>query len=355
VAVLVGDAVAFARIPRHVTLHAEGALGREIGPLQAFVEAKRGLEFHKRVDIRVVDQKELAGQPELRSDEEKEARDQSLVLVALGLADSVESIRKAGDLVAESTLGRYDPDGRQLLVQRGPIDDFARSVLVHELTHALDDQRFDLGRNTTPFPDEADLSFRALVEGNATYVEEAYLEAHPQGRRDDSAEPLPEGIPIKLLAIASYPYAAGLNFVTALHDRGGSDEVNRAFEHPPTTSEQVLHPERYLRGEGPRAFQRPQPDNDDVVDRGVLGELILRLMIGEPSDPVAVAAGEGWAGDRYVAWRAGGEVCLRAHIVMDTPNDERELRQALQGWASTHPGSIITGSPGLVVLRRCVH
>jgi hypothetical protein len=358
-AVLVGDAVAYGHLPRHATLHAPGELAAEIGPLQAFVETQRGLEFRKGVAIRLVDQTALSAPDEPAAADDaasKQERAQALVLVALGLAESADAVKRANDLVAGAILGRYLPERHELLVRKGPIDDFTRSILVHELTHALDDQRLGLTRGNRFSIDESDLSFHALAEGNATYVEDEYVKTHPQAaarRQQDSEQPLPAGIPEALLAIASYPYLAGVRFIGALRASGGVEAVNRAFRDPPVTSEQVLHPDRYLRGEPPRVAIRPKPEGE-VVDRGVLGELVLRLMLETRDNPVADAAATGWGGDRYVAWRSGNQICLRAHIIMDSPTDVTELRTALTAWAAAHPGARLSGTATMLVLDRCV-
>jgi hypothetical protein len=77
-------------------------------------------------------------------------------------------------------------------------------------------------------------------------------------------------------------------------------------------------------------------------------------MLRAGDDPAGDAAATGWGGDRYVAWKAGPQVCLRANIGMDTPADVEELRAALTTWARTHPGTRLGGGPDLVTLDRCV-
>ena len=85
------------------------------------------------MDIRLVDQAELSA-PEESAAEDDEAKEQeqaqALALVALGLAESTDAVKRANDLVAGAILGRYLPDRRVLLVREGPIDDFTRAIRV---------------------------------------------------------------------------------------------------------------------------------------------------------------------------------------------------------------------------------
>jgi uncharacterized protein YbjT (DUF2867 family) len=89
------------------------------------------------------------------------------------------------------------------------------------------------------------------------------------------------------------------------------------------------------------------------VDGGVLGEVILRLVVAGavPRDQAARAAA-GWAGDRYVAWSAGGRTCLRATVVMDNAAEAAELAAGLRPWAGAKVDPVTSGPPA-VTFTRC--
>jgi hypothetical protein len=357
-ALLIANVVALENLPpERVQLQAGGVLAGEIAALQEFVERTRGLEFHKNVDIALVPAEQVLLEPGGAQEEDAEGAEQfALVLVALGWAEGPDAVLRADEALSEGVLGRYDPADGTLRVREGPLDDFTRSIIVHELTHALDDQHFGLARTASPLiADEREQSFRALAEGNASAVEEAYVRAHPEARKGREAieNAPPPDVPEALLALASYPYFAGLEFVEAVRRSGGLDAVNRAFDHPPVTSEQVLHPERYLRGEKALEVERPQPDGE-VIDRGVLGELALILML-QPAVGIdaARAAADGWGGDRYLADVSGERVCLRLNVVADAPKELGELATAFGSWAAKHPGAAVTAD-GMIRVERCV-
>jgi hypothetical protein len=108
-----------------------------------------------------------------------------------------------------------------------------------------------------------------------------------------------------------FPYQDGLTFVIALYDSGGWAAVDKAYESPPLSTEQVLHPERYREGDTPEKV--PLPDlatelEDDwrEAESDVLGELGLRLALAQYVGPAAaMTATEGWAGDRYALLQQG--------------------------------------------------
>jgi hypothetical protein len=339
-------------VPRPVALHGPGDLAAEIPKLQAFVEQTRGRRFHYQVPIKRSDalkffNRDDPGDAEEDKEADRQARLESGFLLSLGLIDKPFDSDKARSALDNEVLGIYDPGKHQLLVRPGPITPYARMVLVHELTHALDDEYHELRRPETFDVDESDMSFRALAEGSAVFVEQKYRESLPPDERkqiDDvessAAPPSPE-VPDVLRALAAYPYVVGEKFVTALVAKG-EKEVDDAFDEPPTTSEQVFHPEKYLAGEEGKDVAKPQPGNQDVIERGVLGELLLLLMLNLRSPDQAAAdrakaAATGWGGGRYVAWAQGDDVCVKARLAMDTANDLREALAGLQGWAAGKP------------------
>src|SRR6185369_3555626 len=135
---------------------------------------------------------------------------------------------------------------------------------VHEFTHALQDQYFDLNKLLSPDiendPDQS-LAVTSLVEGDATASMTLYMDAvaakNPfavvsmlvEGVQAGNLT-LPAGVPPILTDELLFPYTEGLDFILALNKSGGWDAINAAFKKPPTTSEQILHPDKYLSGEG---------------------------------------------------------------------------------------------------------
>src|SRR5207302_7880735 len=112
-------------------------------------------------------------------------------LYALGLLDHPVDLAKAGQaLVGEGVVGFYDPQKKDLVVRGTAITPYVRKTLAHELTHALDDQRFGLDRAGLEKANaESADGFRALSEGDAVHVEQAYANAmSPADRASTDAE-----------------------------------------------------------------------------------------------------------------------------------------------------------------------
>jgi hypothetical protein len=123
------------------------------------------------------------------------------------------------------------------------------------------------------------------------------------------------------------PYVLGRDFADALVRAGGWDAVRRAWADPPTTTEQVLHPEKYLRREAARTVTLGwAPAGAPVVDEGVLGEMLTRTLLGDGSN----AAAAGWGGDTFRAWDVGGSTLLVWKTAWDDAREAAEFDAALR-------------------------
>jgi len=325
--------------------------------LEAFVERTRGLQFKRTPKVALVADDEfeklLKGDGSDTGAGPEEAQTFIGVLRALGLIEGNVDIDAVAQQQASGVIGFYDAKTKELYVRGVDATASTKQTLVHELTHALDDQQFGLDRPELDEPDKSDAqsAFQALVEGDAMTVESAWHDALPQEDQDavNAAESAGDGVddgtePDVFTKASAFPYAVGPDFVAALRDAGGQIRLDDAFARPPTTTEQILFPERFLDGEG--ALRVPAPAADGkVVDEGSLGELGLFLVADATvSHQAAGRASTGWGGDAYRAWRDGDRTCIRANIQMDTPGDTADLVSALQAWAAKHPGATVTGS-----------
>lgn len=334
-------------------------LSEDLPELRAFVERTRGLQFKDPVDVEFLSGDEF--DERLRGDDDFEPLEEDDFFIdflrALGLVrGGLDAEAVTGAAGTEHILGYYDPESEDLYVRGVASTPFLRSVVVHELTHVLEDQHFDLLRpELDERGDESGESFRALVEGSASAVENRYLESLPPADRRDaareqeSAVPSGDDVPEGVLRLLAYPYVVGPHFVEALRATGGTAALDAAMENPPVTSEQVLHPERYRAGEGPLPVAHPRADGR-ATDRGSLGEIMLYALLLEPAgQEVARRAAEGWGGDRYVAWDQGARACLRWNVVMDGPAETAELLSALRAWTARNPGATVSGANPVVI------
>lgn len=369
------------------------AVRAEVAALSKFVEAQRGLQFREPVTVDVLAPEEFRTRVLQEFDKELESlRAQGDLLIALGMVpadlDVVEAQRK---LLGDGVLGFYDPATKALVVRAAGITPFFRQIVVHELTHALDDQHFNLDRpELSEHGDDGDWAFLALVEGNARRIENDYVAQLSPSEQQQLQEEMWElgmeqmttmlSVPLVLAQLLTAPYDLGDPFVRHLVERGGQRELDEAFSAPPASSEQILHPDKFERREGPQLVERP-PAPAPVKAEGVLGEVMtgyflqgdqlgglgdlfgngdleemMRELFGDLDigdvlggtvDPNEIlrrlqeqlgGSGlgtfgrpevKGWGGDRYVVWddTDGSGVCVRVDWAMDSSDALAELQR----------------------------
>jgi hypothetical protein len=295
------------------------------------------------------------------------------VLTLLGLAPAGLSLRDVyGSLFGEGVAGYYDPRTKRLRTVTGSATGTrvtAETVLAHELTHALEDQRYglldDADRAHTG-DDDAALARLALTEGTATEVMDRYM------RRHFSASEILGGslgaafggtgtgnMPPFLQIQTVFPYVGGQRFVADLLRRAGDrwDIVDTAERlRPPASTEQVMHPWRYLHADMPlpvrigvrlgAAWSR--------AASGTWGELQTRELLATSGGGGQDVAAAGWGGDRWELWRSRplGECrspCRDADVLVmrwrwDTPRDRREFADRLRRWVLDGRGGRAAGA-----------
>jgi hypothetical protein len=285
----------------------------------------------------------------------RHADEEVLKLVGL-LQPSIDLRHVSATVFGQGVAGYYDPRTKRLRIVRGAqtTNRFLEEItLAHELTHALEDQRFGLDLEATSGSDDAALARLALVEGSATAVMFTYAERHFTSDQtlgglfaslgQDTGD-LPPFVEAQLL----FPYLAGQRFVQELYRTGDNGwSVLNTADHfrPPASTEQVLHPQKYLTVEQP---DRVRVDARRVLGKGwrrraagTWGEWATGELIGNPGPA------EGWGGDRYELWQQPGGACpapcrQRDALVMrwrwDTRRDAHEFATALREWLAKQPG-----------------
>jgi hypothetical protein len=184
------------------------------------------------------------------------------VLHLLGVLKRGQSLQamRSHQLTGQAA-GLYVPQTGRLYVL-GSGGNAPRSVIAHEVTHALQDEHFRISRGvfaSHPGDRDAELAATALVEGDATDVQARYVAGLSAGdliselARTLGSIPSDSGgdeVPYLQRELV-YPYNAGQEFVRALRERGGQRLLDRAFRHPPRTTAAVLDPSRYVAGDPP--------------------------------------------------------------------------------------------------------
>ena len=288
------------------------------------------------------------------------ARRAEATLKALGI---IEPTVNLADQVKRLSTGAvtafYDVKANELVIRNGQLTPFMLKSIVHEMVRADYDQHFELDRPALVNPDdETGVAWDSLVEGSASRIEARFITALPdndkksvQAEQQRIAGQLPKDLPDYVLVEYAFPFGSGPKFADYLMSNGGPARVNAAFQHPPTTTEQIIHPEKFVAGEGPKAMTNPTADAP-AIRSGSLGQLMISLMLAQVLDPnQAETVADGWGADRYVVWQNGGQTCVRLSVDMDSPDKVTAMGQALGDWAKNTPGATVTGSGPFTVTR----
>jgi len=294
------------------------------------VTAIRGLPFKTPVDYQLLDRKQLketiAGKiSEVFTDEE--FQNMSAALARLGLIEAGYPLRqKYVDLLGEQVAAFYDQHQHKLVMFEDASLDNAqnRIVLAHELTHALQDQHFGLKRLPLEIKtnDDRAAAAAALVEGEATLVMSEYmlknlslstLKDNLTATFAQNMEELAKA-PRFLRETLVFPYLRGQEFCGALFARGQYGAVSAAYTRLPSSTAQILHPEKYLADPPEEPIEITWADTtangEKPIADNVLGELGIRLLLSEWVDDImGQSASTGWRGDRYLCF-AGGEALV---------------------------------------------
>ncbi len=287
------------------------------------VETIRGLRFREPVRVTRIARSELPARLEDQfartlpyATDEWEAILRALLLV-----------EEAGDvmpsliaLYQSQVLAYYDPLTKTYVALEelpeaaaalGVAAALNEGIEVHELTHALQDQHFAIGKKSWDLrlDTDAGLAYHAVLEGEATLVMLAHLVGKMGGSFDEairsdlltgslaaaaSSETLIDpSTPRYFGELLKFPYLQGLNFAVAAYRRGGWRELDRIHRDPPRSSREVLHPDDYFETRFvPDAFS-------DTPAAGVTRTLAVeRLGEFHWSFLVGAEAARGWMGDR---------------------------------------------------------
>jgi hypothetical protein len=218
------------------------------------------------------------------------------------------------DFYSGQVLGFYEPQADQLVVVNTPAADDVGSSLVwaHELEHAVQEHRFHLPSRLLAMRDDSDeqRAASAVAEGEAMLVmflisnpsaDPAALERAERTVREQARTlRRPSGVPEYFVADLVFPYTTGFDAVLRAYGGGGWGAVNRLLASPPTTTAELLHPDRTGPPDGVAASVLPAapPGWEEVLTDSV-GEWGFAFLLGRGSDPQhAAAVASGWDGDR---------------------------------------------------------
>ena len=275
----------------------------------------------------------------------KEIHTQEAVLKAFGLVTPEFDLEKF--LIAfytEQAAGAYDPRRKTMFIADWITPETQRLVLAHELTHALQDQNFDLVKflHAERSNDDATNARQAVMEGYATAAMLQRMLGPVSLTSIPSLEPLLASMVNQQMAEfpaftsapyffrlqALFPYAQGMGFMYTGLQRGGWKTLNELFVRPPETTKEIFDPSLYYDGKPLPAISLGRPpalervSGLQLVTENTFGELGYYSLLGQfISEQEAKTVATGWLGDRYILYEGSptGQFALVARTRWASP------------------------------------
>ncbi len=308
---------------------------------------------------------------------DQDARQDVLILSALGLLPDDFSLKQFyQDLYSEQIAGFYDDEIKAMYVVQGAGFGGAEKITyAHEYTHVLQDQIYNLSEGLGYNDDacEADsercAAIQALIEGDASMTEMLWFQTYATEEDysdliqfyDNFDTPVLDQAPPYMSADLYFPYEKGQIFVQLLYNEGGYAAVDQAYQNPPVSTEQIMHPERYP-DDVPQlvilpALTETLGDGWTLFDQNVMGEWYTYLILSKAyeeqerlQEPVAQKAAEGWGGDGYAFYtnETTDQVVFVMDAVWDTTGDAEEFADAFETYAGLRWGASDSMGQGLL-------
>ena len=329
-------------------------LFRSVDSILQWVGKETALEIKHPVKRQLSSPAEVQSYVEerIKTDEDAKRLERSeLVVKKFGLlARDFDLSKFLVRLLREQVVGFYDPKKQTVFLLNWVEPEEQKPVLAHELTHALQDQNFDLekwmragappgggasSKEKDPRKlqeeidaDERQAARQAVGEGQGMAVLVDYLLAPTgrnlltapefvtvlkQGMTTGGDSPIFASAPIFLKESLTFPYRYGLDFMQTLLGEGKERAFAGALKNPPVDTRQIMEPKRYLAGEQVPAV--PLPDfaavlgkNWERFDVGGVGEFDIRLIVEQfGAESAARRLAPAWRGGYYYAAGKRGE------------------------------------------------
>ena len=254
------------------------------------------------------------------------------------------------DLMTEQAAAVYDHKTKRMIIVQGAApDEMQEAVLVHELSHALADQHFDMHRflDKGPRSDESEAARLAVVEGQAMWIMlEAMLNRSGQSLKKNSTVlelmlpamremaasqyPVFGKSPLYMKESLLFPYSAGLKFQQAVVEKMDRDAFAAVLRDPPRNTHQIIHPELYLAHETPATVEPPEYEQRDKTKKltdGDIGEMDVHVWFEQyGSKQEADKLAPAWRAGRFelVENRVTKKPLLRWVILWDSPESAHQ-------------------------------
>jgi hypothetical protein len=248
----------------------------------------------------------------------EDLRAEELTLKKFGLVPPEFNLAESTvELLTEQAAAFYDYDKKKLFITDSTPAETQEPVLAHELSHALADQNFNLGKfiRAGRKSDDGATARLAVMEGQATWLMSEYL-ARKMGQSLLSAPglldmmaglsegsagqfPVFDKAPLYLRTTLIFPYTKGMLFQNALVKASGVESFSDVFRKPPVSTQQILHPDKYFAHVEPTTPSVPEPKLKGFKSLvgGSLGELEHSILLEQyVSKDRATAIAPHWRG-----------------------------------------------------------
>jgi len=225
----------------------------------------------------------------------------------------------------EQAAGFYDPHRKTMCIADWVSADMQGIVLAHELTHALQDQNFDLDKfvHADRGNDDATNARQAVAEGYATAAMMQHLVGDVDLAALPSLAPLLESVvhqqmgefpafssaPYFFRFQALFPYTAGMGFMQAGLKHGGWKGLKQVFVNPPMTTKEIFEPQLYFEHKPLPALTLPSPEalsnipHLEKLDENTMGQMGYYSLLGQfLSEEETKSVSSGWVADRYILY-----------------------------------------------------
>jgi hypothetical protein len=251
------------------------------------------------------------------------------------------------DLLTEQILGLYVPEDKTLFVLSNgdQLDSLARETIAHEFVHSLQDQYYDLRKLMPRHTTDGDrlLAASSIVEGDATFSGILYADEF-MSRADllklatpKSDSTLLKQAPDIFQQQLAFPYTKGVEFTTTLYKRGGFKAINAALADPPHSTEQIMHPEKYLASPRDEPVPAGLPPLTGTLASGwayqessTIGEFELGVLLQGKGADNADRAAAGWGGGQYDLYTNGTNSLVFMGTIWDTQADAQQFEAAMR-------------------------
>lgn len=281
------------------------------------------------------------------------------------LPEGVDYQQMILNLLTEQVEGYYDPEQKTFFIASWLPAEGQEPVMVHELTHALQDQYFDVKKilNNARLSENDDLTLaqQALLEGDGMVVMLQYI-LNPMKRHFAEVPNLAFAMQMQMEAAQAqykvlktvprflkdtliFPYGYGAAFLQQAWKKNPSwDTVNKIYSDLPLSTEQIMHPDKYFgTRDNPKrvdvqASAAQLGSNWKIAYKNVLGEFSLGLILGlHLNEERSKRSAMGWGGDQILLLEnASGQNGVLIQTEWDTADDSEKFFAAMDEWFKLH-------------------